>query len=82
MMRTTISLHESTFKKVKELSRKMNTTLGDIITELLNIGLNKKRAQLKKPKKKFILKTFSLGKPKVPLEDKEALYALLDKGNQ
>jgi len=82
MMRTTISLHESTFKKVKELSRKMNTTLGDTITELLNIGLNKKREQLKKPKKKLTLKTFSLGKPKVPLEDKEALYALLDKGNQ
>ena len=78
MTRTTISLHESTLNKVRELSRQENTTLGETITELLNLGINKKRAQLKKNRKKFTLPAFSLGKTKVPLEDKEAVYSILD----
>jgi hypothetical protein len=81
MTRTTISLHESTLHKVKKLSRQGHSTLGETITELLNIGLNQKRIQLKTTNKKFTLPSFSLGKTKVPLEDKEAVYSLLDEGS-
>lgn len=82
MTRTTISLHESTLNKVRELSRQGHTTLGETITELLNLGMNTKRSLLKKTGKKFTLKTFALGKTKIPLENKEAVYSLLDEGNQ
>ena len=82
MTRTTISLHESTLNKVKELSRQEHATLGETITELLNLGLSFKKSRLVKAEKKFRLKTFALGNPKVPLEDTEALYSILDEGNQ
>ena len=82
MTRTTISLHESTLNKVRKLSRQKHSTLGETITELLNIGLNKKDELTKKTKKKFSLPAFALGKPKVPLEDKDALYSILDEGIQ
>lgn len=82
MTRTTISIHESILNKVRELSLREHTTLGETITELLNLGINKKRIQMKKTRKKFTLNTFALGKTKVPLEDKEAIYSLLDEGSQ
>ena len=81
MTRTTISLHESTLIKVKELSRQEHSTLGETITELLNLGLERKKTQLKKAGKKFVLNTFAQGKPKVALEDKEAVYSILDESN-
>jgi len=82
MTRTTISLHESTLIKVRELSRREHATLGETITELLNLGLDTKNDQMKKTKKKFALPVHALGKTKVPLEDKEALYAILDEGDK
>lgn len=77
MTRTTISLHESVLRKVKRLSHDEHTTMGETITELLNLGLRAKENQMKKNKKKFQLKSFSLGTPRVPLEDKDAIYSLL-----
>lgn len=81
MTRTTISLHESTLIKVKKLSRQEHSSLGETITELLNLGLERKRAQMKKTKNKFVLNTFAMGTPKVSLEDKEAVYSILDESN-
>ena len=82
MTRTTISLHESVFAKVKDLSQKEHATLGETITELLNLGLDSKKVQVKKQKGKFALRTFSLGKTKVPLEDKETINTILYEKDQ
>lgn len=80
MTRTTVSLHESTLKKVKALSKREHITLGEAFNELLNLGLDCKRRNAQKKTKKFSLATYSMGKPRVPLEDKEALHTLLDEG--
>jgi len=78
MTRTTISLHESTLEKVREVSRQEHLSLGETITELLNLGLERKQS-LSQPKKiAFRLKTYPMGKPKIPLEDKEAINRILD----
>jgi hypothetical protein len=80
MTRTTISLHESLLNKVRQTAHQSHRTMGETITELLNLGLQENTTRdlkrLKKPH--FKLKTFSMGSTKVPLEDKEALNALLD----
>jgi hypothetical protein len=82
MTRTTISLHESVLKKVRIAARRSNTTMGETITELLNAGLQSKSRRIaKKRMPKFSLKTFSMGTPRIPLEDKEAIDAILDRGN-
>ena len=82
MTRTTISLHESVLKKVRIVARRSNTTLGETITELLNAGLQTKTTRnTTKQRQKFSLKTFSMGTPRIPLEDKEAINAILDGGN-
>jgi hypothetical protein len=79
MTRTTISLHESTLDKVRELSRQEHISLGEAVTELLNLGLERKQSLFQKKKTAFSLKTYSMGEPKVPLEDKEAINRILDK---
>jgi hypothetical protein len=78
MTRTTISLHESVLKKVRIVARRSNTTLGETITELLNAGLQSKISRTAtKHKTRFSLKTFSMGTPRIPLEDKEAINTIL-----
>jgi hypothetical protein len=76
--RTTISLHESTLKRVREVARREHTTIGEAVTELLNLGLSAKEAQRRTEPRRFRLKSYSMGTPKVALEDKEALYRALD----
>ena len=79
MTRTTISLHESTLEKVRRAAHESHSTLGETITELLNIGLRSSAAHRPvRGSEKFRLKSFSMGKSRVALEDKEAINAILD----
>jgi|WetSurMetagenome_2_1015567.scaffolds.fasta_scaffold50269_3 hypothetical protein len=80
MTRTTISLHESVLGKVRKVAHQSDSTLGETITELLNLGLHAKTAQIQKRRQPqlFRLKTYAMGMPKISLEDKEALNAILD----
>jgi hypothetical protein len=78
MTRTTVSLHESTLRKVRELSRREHHTLGQTVSEILDLGLQRKD-QLRQPRRPFKLPTFHMGAPRVPLEDKEAIAALLER---
>ena len=80
MTRTTISLHESVLGKVRQVAHQSNSTLGETITELLNLGLHAKNNQIQKRRQpqRFQLKTYAMGTPKVSLEDTEALNAILD----
>jgi len=79
MTRTTISLHESVLRKTKKLAHDQHTTLGEAITELLNIGLAQKANSMQYQKKTLSLPSFNMGEPLVPLEDKEALMSVLDR---
>jgi hypothetical protein len=79
MTRTTISLHESVLEKVRNIAHQSHTTMGETITELLDLGLRvKKDRNPPRIKSKFRLKSFPMGIPRIPLEDKEAIYSVLD----
>ncbi len=77
MTRTTISLHETTLAKVKELSHNEHISLGETITELLNLGLKLKSSPSRQKRNVFKLQTHPMGPPKIPLEDKDAIHNLL-----
>ncbi len=79
MTRTTISLHESIFRKVKFVAQREHCHLGEVISELLSLGLKTKFEQFKKKEKDFQMKTYTMGKPLIPLEDKDAIWAAFDK---
>jgi hypothetical protein len=82
MTRTTISLHESVLAKVRATAHESHSTMGETITELLNIGLRARSLQRQqRGREKFCLKSFSMGTPLVVIEDKEAVNAILDRTN-
>jgi len=79
MTRTTISLHESVLQKVRLVAHESHTTLGETFTELLNLGLQAKTvSHPARNRVKFRLKSYAMGKPRIPLEDKDAINAVLD----
>lgn len=76
MIRTTISLHESVLKAVKRMAKDEHRSLGETITELLQLGL---RQREKKPSRELpALPDFSMGTAFVSLEDKDRLNQVLD----
>ncbi len=79
MTRTTICLHESVLKTAKQIAHKEHRTLGETISELMGIGIRFKGRKPVRPQKRFTLKTFSMGTPHVPLEDKEAILSAVEK---
>jgi len=79
MTRTTISLNEMVFRQVRVISQKEKRTLGEMISELISLGLKsfqERKRRISTPPAQF--PSFSMGKPTVALEDKEALNKLLD----
>jgi hypothetical protein len=80
MTRTTISLEPSLLKTVKRLAHDEGATIGREISDLLTIGLRQKQARKETHRRpSFKLKTFTMGRERIPLEDKEALRIALEK---
>ncbi len=79
MTRTTLCLHESVLKQAKKLAHDKHKTLGETITELLSIGLQNVNMESKLKNTPFSLPIYDMGKPLIPLEDKEALSSLFGK---
>lgn len=77
--RTTISLHESLLDQVRRISQREHVSLGETISELLSWGIRHKEQQRKTKSKPFRLKVYSMGTPTIPLEDKEAIQAAVEK---
>jgi hypothetical protein len=77
-MRTTVDIADPILDEVKRLKEKEEKTLGEVVSELLAEGLatRKKRKGTTKPKPfRWISKDL---KPRIDLDDKEALWAIFD----
>jgi hypothetical protein len=77
-MRTTVDIADPILEEVKRLKEKEEKTLGAVVSELLVEGLaaRKKRRGTEKSKPfRWISKDL---KPRVDLQDKEALWAIFD----
>jgi hypothetical protein len=62
-------------RAVKEIARKENRQLSQVVNELLVEGLMRRKRRTQAPLK---LPVFRMGKPKVNLGDRNALEALMD----
>jgi hypothetical protein len=79
MARTTITISDNILNQIRDLSVKEHHTIAKTLTELVTVGLHQKRlAETSVKNKPFKVVPFSMGKPKVNLEDKDALYRVLD----
>ena len=76
-MRTTVDIDSVVLREVKRLQKDEQRTLGAVVSELLAAALAA-RTKKQAPKKRFRLKTFNLGRPKLDLRDKAAIQALFD----
>ncbi|HKF18677.1 MAG TPA: antitoxin [Candidatus Dormibacteraeota bacterium] len=75
-MRTTIDLDPSVLEELRRRSQSAGKTMGQLASELLACSLREEQAEQKAaPRLAWISR--DLGRPRVDLEDKEAVRALL-----
>ncbi len=76
MKRTTLVLEDGCMEGVRGVARRENRTLSDVVNELLSEGLQRRRKRQKL--NAFSLPSYSMGKPRVNLGDRDALESLMD----
>jgi hypothetical protein len=75
MPRTTLDLDASVLRELKARQRRMGKTLGEIASELLAAAFANERSEAERRPLRWTSKPLGL---KVNLEDKEALWKILD----
>jgi hypothetical protein len=76
MTRTTLDLDEPILNELKSLQKTEKKSLGQLAAELIAESLSRRRKSSGKPKKfRWISRDL---KPRIDLEDKEAVNAILD----
>lgn len=76
MKRTTLVLDEIQFSELKKLAAAERRTLSSLTEELLRLGLAARRKRRRR--KLAPLPTWNMGKPKVDLADRNALYDAME----
>lgn len=71
MPRTTLVLDDACMKKLRKLAHEDHRTLSDLVNELLAEGVQRREQRTKQPP--LELPTFSMGRPKIDLADRDAL---------
>ncbi len=77
MARTTVDIDLPTLRKLKERQQREHKTLGRVVSELLAQALADERPP--EPAGSLTWVARPLGPARVDLEDKEAVYAVLDR---
>ena len=79
MPRTTLDIDSPILKELKALQKQENQSLGQLVSQLLAEALARRKQ--KKPPKRFEWTSRPM-RAQVDLEDKDELYARLDKGGE
>lgn len=74
MTRTTLDLDDTVLGELKERQKQEHKTLGQLASELLAKALR----ESERPVVDFVWNSSSMGMPLVDLEDKDAVWAVLD----
>jgi hypothetical protein len=75
MKRTTLVLEDACIDGVRELARREGRQISEVVNQLLSEGLQRRK---RKTRKALSLPSFSMGRPRVNLGDRNALEALMD----
>jgi hypothetical protein len=76
-MRTTVSIDDHLIKQLKQAALSAGVLLRQIINTALRLGLSQMQEPVSKGRR-YRLKTFSMGRPKVMLDKALALSSLLE----
>lgn len=76
MPRTTLDLDASVLRSVKRLARAAGKSLGEVVSELLAVALDRQQAGEEQPRLKWRTQAMSA---RVDLEDKEAVARALER---
>lgn len=76
-MRTTLVIDDALFRELKRRAAEQNRTLSDLTQEALRLGLAARRSA--RPRPRVRLPSFSMGRPRVDLADRDQLYQVLDR---
>jgi hypothetical protein len=76
MPRTTIDLDEPILEELKRIQKEEGVSLGAVASGLLADALAARRRPKRAPRLHWIVR--DMGKPRMPLEDKDALWDILD----
>lgn len=75
MKRTTLVLEDACIDGIRELAHREGRQLSEVVNTLIAEGLQRRRVGRRK---RFELPSFSMGRPRVNLGDRNALEALMD----
>jgi hypothetical protein len=75
MKRTTLVLEDSCLERIRNLARREGKNLSEVANELFTERLHRRKAR---KHQRFALVSYSMGKPRVNLGDRNALKALMD----
>ena len=78
MTRTTLDIEKPILDELRALQRKEGRSMGKLASELLAEGISARRKREKAPVPEFEWISKDMGLARVDLEDKAALWALLD----
>ncbi len=70
MKRTTLILEDGCLEGIKRLARREDRTMSDLVNEILAEGIQRRSAE---PVRSFELPSFSMGRARVHLGDRDAL---------
>lgn len=76
MKRTTLVLEDACMDRIRDLARRENRQLSELVNEILVQGLEMRKKAKSKP---FHLPTFHMGKPRFNLADRDILESLMEK---
>lgn len=74
MARTTLDLDPTVTRELRQRAKRQGKSMGQVASEALAVAFA--RAPVDPPR--FEWKTYDMGLPLIDLEDKEALYRMLD----
>jgi len=75
MKRTTLILEDACIEGIRRLARQEGRQMSQVVNDLLVEGLMRRQ---EKPRRQIDLCSFSMGRPRVNLADRNALEALMD----
>lgn len=76
-MRTTLVIPDAVYRRAKQAAKSQGKTLSELVTESVEVQLA--RTGTPRPvKKAYRLKPVAMGKPKVDVADREALFRTME----
>lgn len=77
-MRTTLIIPDSIYQRAKKLAQEQNKTLSELSSEALEIQILSWEKASKEKRRPYKLRTFSMGRERVDLSNRDALYRQME----